>query len=216
MSGGTSRGPSDPLRPFTTTAQVPAVGRFDPRYGGDLGPGVIRVRRPAPLVLRVAVWVTAALLLAGLAGLGIHRLRPSALDALEVHRPSSGPVLPSATTSTTRPHGGASHAAAVSQVATTTTGASFSVSAAEYTVKVSAQAPCWVQATAPGSPAPVFAGTLSPGAQKTFTAVDGQIEVLLGAVRVTVSLSLAGSSTPAWTYTPTSAPYDLRFTSAST
>lgn len=211
MAGGGSLGHADPLRPFTTTAEVPAVGRFDPRYGG-----VRRVRRPPPLGLRVAVWVTAVLLLAGLAGLGIHRLRPSALGALEITTsPSPTAAAPATSTPTTSARGAKHPTAAVTETSATPTGATMEVSTAHYTVKVAAQAPCWVQATAPGSPSPVFAGTLIAGEDKTFSPLNGQVELLLGASRVTVSVLLAGSSAAAWTYTPTAAPFDLRFTSAS-
>lgn len=211
-TGATSAGHADRLRPFTTTAEVPAVGGFDPRRGR---PGVIRVRRPAPLALRVAVWLTAVLLLAGLAGLGIHRLRPSALGALEVKpTPSAGPATRSTSTTVAHAHTTAP-AQPVSQTATTATGATLEVATAQYTVKVSPQAPCWVQVTAPGSPAPVFEGTLGAGEVKTFSAVNGQVELLLGASRVTVSVLFAGKSAPVWTFTPTSAPYQLRFMSAS-
>lgn len=213
-TGGPNAGHADPLRAFTTTAEVPAVGRLDPRSG--MAPGVIRVRRPAPLALRVAVWLTALLVLVSLAGLGIHRLRPSALGALEVKASPGVGVRPAPTsTPTTSAHARTTPAEPVSQTAATATGATLEVAAAQYTIKVSAQAPCWVQVTAPGSPAPVFGGTLATGDVKTFSAVNGQIQLLLGARRVTVSVLFAGKATPLWTFTPTNAPYELRFTSAS-
>jgi len=215
-AGGAGSGHADRLRPFTTTAQVPAVGRFDPRPG-DAPWSVRRVRRPAPLALRVAVWLTGILLLVGLAGLGIHRLRPSALRALEV-RPS--PSSSAAAEATTTPPAGTAHprqtgpTVPVSQTATSATGATMEVETSQYTVKVSAQAPCWVEATAPGAPAPLYDGLLTTGDEKAFSALDGQLELLLGASRVTVEVALAGSTTPAWTFVPTTAPFDLQFTSA--
>jgi hypothetical protein len=207
-------GPADGLRPFTTTAQVPSLGGPGSHFAdtGLIYPLSSRPA-PAPVGLRVAVWATAVLLVVGLVGLGVHRLRPSALRALE-----AGGAIPatSRTTLATRSparagHGGSS--AAVRQTQTSSTGATWAVDAAQYTVTVSAQAPCWVQVTDPESSSPTFAGVLGGGAQKSFASAGGRLNLLLGASRVTVSVVLGGASTPVWTFTPTAAPFTLSFTS---
>ena len=78
-------GRPDPLQPFTSTAQVPAVGRggdlgYDPRFAptGSVAP-VGRRRAPAPLGLRLLVWLVALLLAVAGSGLAIAHLKPSLL-----------------------------------------------------------------------------------------------------------------------------------------
>jgi hypothetical protein len=204
----------DSLRPFTSTAQVPVVA--GPRYGPEGAvPRAVR-RRPAPLWLRLAVWGTALLVLAGVAGIAVHKVRPSALASLE-----PGPARPAAATHPTRPPATvpAPHKPTTSDpVVETPTGsqaATVQVDTARYTVTVAPQDRCWVQVTGPTSTTPQFAGVMAAGQQQTFHPVNGQLGVDLGASHVTVSVTLAGQSTPAWQFTPAAAPFTLSFTSTS-
>lgn len=219
---------SDSLRPFTSTAQVPAVSGSGPQYadqhadqyvdtyGGWVMPPKVR-RRPAPLWLRLAVWFTAVLVLAGLAGIAIHQVRPSALQSLEPGKahaaPASHPAASHPAAAPARP----SAPSASNPVTETSTGpqaASVQVDTAQYTVMVVAQNRCWVQATDPSSATPQFASVLAAGAQQTFHPSNGQLDLNVGASAVTVSVVLSGKTTAAWQFTPPAAPYTLTFSSS--
>jgi hypothetical protein len=222
-------GRPDPLQPFTSTAQVPAVGRgaepgFDPRFAptGSVG-AVGRARRaPAPLGLRILLWLVALLLVVAGAGLAVAHLKPAWLSALRVGNGtgSTATTSPPRASSTTaapshRSSSGTSHhqTGGVQETSTGSTSATVSVPSAEYTVLVQAQHPCWVQATLPTSATPVFASVVPAGGQQTFHSANGRLALELGASGVTVSVTEAGKSTPAWHFSPAAAPFNLTFTS---
>lgn len=209
----------DSLRPFTSTAQVPIVS--GPQYVDPHAEwGIPRRWRPAPLGLRLAVVFTALLVLAGLAGIAVHKARPSALAWLEPGRthPAASQTSRQAPPSTAAPAKAKAKAPSASQPVTqTTTGPQAStvqVDTTQYTVVVLAQNRCWVSASDPTSTTPQFASVLSAGAQQTFHPTNGQLDVNLGASAVTVSVMLAGKSAAAWQFTPPAAPYTLTFTSS--
>jgi hypothetical protein len=208
------------LRAFTSTAQVPSLASLheglDPFAPTGMVPALPAGWAPAPFGLRLAVWVTALLVVAGLALLGIHRVRPTWLRGIEVGASFGTPVAQAApaprqhTTKAPRPSGPVQLSQSGSSSATVT------VSSAQYTVLVSvAGQRCWVQATTPDSSTPVFSSVLSAGAQQTFSPGRGQLTLDLGASGVTVSVTLPGKHTASWQYTPQGAPFTLNFTSAS-
>lgn len=211
-------GPDDPLRPFTSTAQVPAVaGAYAGAGGGE--PAIVDRRRPAPLGLRLAVWATALLVVAGLAVIGVRQAYPSWLSAA----PARHSALAASGAATTTPghsassgSGPATPPAPTGPVSLTPSGpaaATVSVDSARYSVQVVAGGRCWVEVTTAGSTSPLFASVMAPGAQQTFQAANGKLGVELGASMVTVKVLLPNQRSPAWQWTPTAAPYQLSFTS---
>jgi hypothetical protein len=228
-AGHTSRFPGDTshLRAFTQTAEVPAVGarsvgaaapeglRFDRTDAVPVttwqGP---REPRPAPLVLRVAVWTTVVLLLVGGAGLAVHHWRPAWLAKIHL-------VAGSATAAGAHHRGAkASHPTTPpSKVTVTNSGpgtSTVTVRSASFAVVVAAQAPCWIRVTSPASFAPVFSATVPPGTTKTFASGNGRLTVELGASHVVMALQINGVDVPNWLFAPSSAPYVVNFRSATT
>jgi hypothetical protein len=173
-------------------------------------------RRPAPLGLRICVWTAGLLVVGGLVLLWVHHVRPVWLRGIEVGAakvpatPSPAPEHRAPTTTAPRRTGPVRVDLSGSDSATVT------VSSSQYTVLVTVQGlRCWVQATTPDSPTPVFANVLTTGAQQTFQPSKGQLTLDLGASGVTVSVTLAGKHTPSWQFTPQGAPFTLDFTSSS-
>lgn len=209
----------DSLRPFTSTAQVPVVTgtRYVETYAEWGMPRVVRWR-PAPLWLRLGVWFTGLLVVLGLAGIAVHKVRPSALRAFEAgtarpavthHSLAPASRAPAPVTSKTP-----STSTPITETSTGPQTGSVQVDTAQYTVTVTAQNRCWVQATVPASPTPVFASVLAAGAQQTLHPSNGQLDLNLGASGVTVSVTLANKTTSAWQFTPPAAPFTLTFTSS--
>ena len=215
-------GRPDPLEPFTSTAQVPAVGRgtelgYDPRFAPTGSVATYRRRAPAPLGLRLVVWLVVLLLVVAGAGLAVAHLRPAWLSSLRAgattattaHVPTTTAPAHTSTPGTTH-HG----AGGIVETTTGSTSATVTVPAADYTVVVQAQNPCWVQASVPTSATPVFASVMPAGSQQTFHPANGHLALELGASGVSVSVTEAGKSTAAWHFSPTAAPFNLSFTSA--
>lgn len=217
---GDGEGSGTSLRAFTSTAQVPSVAGLspqglDPFLPTGMVPALPARRAPAPLGLRIAVWMTALLVVAGLVLLGIHQARPAWLQGIEVGlapAAATAPTTPAPHSSTTTPSR-QSGPVRISQSGSDS--ATVTVSSTQYTVLVSVQGQrCWVQASTPGSSAPVFASVVPQGAQQSFQPDKGQLTVELGASGVTVSVTLAGKHSPAWQYTPQGAPFTLNFASS--
>jgi hypothetical protein len=223
-------GRPDPLQPFTSTAQVPAVGRgaapgFDPRFAptGSVAPVGRPGRAPAPLGLRLLVWLVLLLLVVAGAGLAVAHLKPAWLSSLRVGTAPATTATTAAggrSSSTTAPAhssgSGAGHhePGGIVETSTGSTSATVTVPAGGYTVAVEAQHPCWVQVTVPTSATPLFASVVPAGGQQTFHPANGRLALELGASGVTVSVTEAGKSAPAWHFSPVAAPFNLTFTSA--
>ena len=210
-SAGTAPGSS--LRAFTSTAEVPRVPHRSPTVSGQQV--AFGGRRPkAPLGLRLAVWATALLVVVGAALIWVNHQYPSvfhAAPAAAIHAPvTPGTAAPAGPkTGTAVPSGG------VVFTQGGPTSGSVTVSSAQYTVTVSAQAPCWVQVTTPGATAPLFGAVMQPGSQQTFHPANGQLAMNLGASKVTLAVLVGSAHTPSWHWSPTSAPFQLSFTSTS-
>ena len=219
-------GDSSHLRAFTQTAQVPQVAartvrpalppglRFD---STDSLPVTRRARpepRPAPLVLRVAVWSALVFLVLGAAGLAVHHWRPAWLTGLHLVATTGPP-------SGTRPTHGATPPAKVRAplVRETTSGplsAAVTVGSPAYAVVVTTAAPCWIHVTSPASFAPVFSATVPAGTTKSFTSASGQLSLELGASHAAVTVQIFGRTVPGFLLTPASAPYVVNFHSSTT
>jgi hypothetical protein len=228
-AGHTSRFPGDTshLRAFTQTAEVPAVGtrsvgtavsevlRFDRTDAVPVttwrGP---REPRPAPLVLRVAVWTTVVLLLVAGAGLAVHHWRPAWLAKIHL---VAGPPADAGSH-----HGGAGTPHPTippAKVAVTASGpgsSTVTVRSSSFSVVIATQAPCWIHVTSPTSFAPVFSATVAAGTTKTFASGNGRLSVELGASRVVMAVQINGVDVPNWLFAPHSAPYVVNFRSAPT
>jgi hypothetical protein len=163
----------------------------------------------------MAVWTTSVLVVVGLVLLGIHRARPSWLAGIEIGlspAAATTPAPPAPHPSTTT---GPRQSGPVQISQSGSDSARVTVASTQYTVLVSVQGQrCWVQATTPGSSAPMFAGVLSQGAQQSFQADKGQLTLELGASAVTVAVTLAGKHAPAWQYAPPGAPFTLNFSAS--
>jgi len=210
-SAGTA--PASSLRAFTSTAEVPRVQHRSPTVSGQQV--AFGGRRPkAPLGLRLAVWATALLVVVGAALIWVNHQYPSLFHpapAAATHAPvtpgTAAPARPKAGTST--PSSG------VVFTQGGPTSGSVTVSSAQYTVTVSAQAPCWVKVTTPGGAPALFQAVMQPGAQETFHPANGQLAVNFGASKVTVTVLVGSAHTPSWQWSPTAAPFQLSFTSTS-
>lgn len=210
---------------FTRTAQVPRIGGSpasyyrppDPRF---VNTGVVpkvgpyaAPRRKAPLGLRILVWLVVLLLLAGIAGLVVHKVRPQWLKSLEVATGTSAPAPARPAASA-----GASHGAS-STVTATGSGLAENVtvkvgSLGSYAVVVSAQDPCWVQVNTPASFSPQFSQVMQGGQSQTFKPANGQLTLLVGASHVTVTVVVNGKPAK-WSFTPPTAPFTLNFAQSS-
>lgn len=216
------------LQPFTRTAEVPVVagGAWATQDVYCAPTGMVaalpRYARPrAPFGLRLAVWLVALVLLAAVAGLVVHQVRPQWLRSLEV---GNGPAQPApAAPSASSTGGGATsgHAAApasghpspVRQTQAGPNSAAVSVTGASFQVIVSTQAPCWVQVTSPASFAPVFSQVMPAGTTQTFASSAGQLTVQVGASKVLLQVRIGGKTVPGWQFTPSAVPFTLNFTS---
>jgi hypothetical protein len=213
---------------FTRTAQVPRVGGSpasyyrppDPRF---VNTGVVPKvgpyappRRKAPLGLRILVWLVVLLLVAGIAGLVVHKVHPQWLKSLEVATGTSAPVGPAASA------GSGSHATSHSGSSTVTaTGSGLAENVTvkvgglgSYAVVVSAQDPCWVQVNTPASFSPQFSQVMQGGQSQTFKPANGQLTLLVGASHVTVTVTVNGKPAK-WSFTPPTAPFTLNFAQSS-
>lgn len=226
--GANGAGGAHHLQPFTRTAEVPVVGGgpwagHDPYFAptGMVAALPRHVRPRTPLGLVLALWLVALALVAALAGLVVHQVRPQWLRSLEVH---SGPAQPATATTqasgggggTTSGHdaSGTGHRSAVRQSPSGPNSAAVSVAATSFQVVVSTQAPCWVQVTSPASFAPVFSSVMPAGTTQTFSSSNGQLTVQLGASKVLLQVRTAGKTVPGWQFAPSAVPFTLNFTSA--
>ena len=235
-----SRYPGDGshLRAFTQTGQIPGVGRSSGgSYRGRAQtmdhtgvfaavPAIRPYVRPAPLGLRVAVWTTAGLVAVGLLGLAVsHWQRQWLADIHVIHGPDHpgtssgasfefGPGSPSASSSPSS-SSSSSSSATVSQTDSGPGVSAVTVRAADFAVVVAASQPCWVSASTPQSFQPIFQGTLQSGQTTTLDSANGQLTVQLGARQVALAVKIGGKLVPGWLFQPSSAPYTLNFTSAS-
>jgi len=228
VAGHLSRYPGDTshLRAFTQTAQVPQVKsprpvrpslppglRFD---STDAIPVTLRGRpepRPAPLALRVAVWSTALLLVAGIGGLAVHHWRPAWLRKIHL---VAGPPRAGATTShgTSPAHG--VHLPIVTETASGPLSATVTVRSSVFSVVVTTAAPCWIHVSSPASFAPIFSATVPAGTTKSFTSASGHLSVELGASHVSMTVQILGKTVPGWVLAPRAAPFVVNLHSAPT
>ncbi len=239
--GHLSRYPGDGthLRAFTQTDEVPGVKRVPvPAGNGHVAnpelnhtgsfpatPSIYQGTRPAPLVLRAALWFTAAVLVVALGGLAVQHYQPQWLKDIHLVRAhglsTAGTGTSSAGTSTGSAGQGATtprkpaHPSPVSMTATGSGSANVSVQASNYSVVVAAWAPCWTVVHSPQSFSPIFASTLQGGQVKVFDPTDGQLSVSMSASLVTVQVRINGKTVPGWLFKPTSVPFVLNFSSAS-
>ncbi len=235
-TGHLSRYPGDGthLRAFTQTDEVPGIMRVKhPEANGhdshpaldDTGsfpaaPAIYTGVRPAPFVLRAALWLTASVLVLALAGLAVQHYQPQWLT--DIHLVHHNHTLTAATSGTATGSGATSQSkkstnpALVSMTTTGTGSANVSVQASNYTVVVAAWAPCWTVVHSPQSFSPIFAATLQSGQIKEFNPTDGQLTVSMSASLVTVQVKINGKTVPGWLFKPTSVPFLLNFSSAST
>ncbi len=227
VPGHLSRYPGDTshLRSFTQTAQVPQVKtprtvrpslppglRFD---STDAIPVTLRGRpepRPAPLALRVAVWSTALLLVVGVGGLAVHHWRPAWLR--KIHLVEGPPTGGAATSHGPRPP--AARGPVVKEAASGPLSATVTVRSSVFSVVVTTAAPCWIHVSSPASFAPVFSATVPAGTTKSFTSSSGQLSVELGASRVSMTVSILGTTVPGFVFAPRAAPFVVNFHSAPT
>ena len=220
------------LRAFTQTAEIPVAGGV--RAPGDGAASVHFADTDAiPITSRehprtrathrwfqVTLGLTALLLLLGVAGLTVHHYQPQWLADIHVTRPHSPTVTAKPGFVTPKQSRRSSHSSTpplrslITQTAGPTGFASVAVHAKSYRVEISAQQPCWIDATAPPDGSrPLFVDVLQAGDTKTLTPVKGQLSVEFGASFITVQIQVAEKTVPGWSFTPPTAPFSLSFAS---
>ena len=226
-----SRYPGDGshLRAFTQTAQVPSVGGGTPNgRGHDLAfartgmfaaiPRRHVYVRPAPLPLRVAVGITAALVAIGLLGLAVNHWNRQWLADLHIIRSTTNGSASTGAQSlgalSSQPSTPSSGASTVSQADSSPASSTVTVRSANFHVVVAAIQPCWIYVSTPQGTTPIFTGTLQAGQTSTFDSSGGQLGIQLGASQVVVAVKIGNKLVPGWLFRPAAAPYTVNFTSA--
>ena len=221
---GPDAGQGEHLRAFTSTAQVPAVGWYPGQHPSSAPTGTVPVYQPpvvepVNLLLRLSVWLVGFLVLVGLAGVAIHKVRPQWLRGFTVG--ATSPTTVAGETPTTAGNGstqttarsGQQKAGPVTVTTQSPTAATVTVDATSYTVQVVTSAPCWVEVTGGSSSAATFAATLPPKTTKQFNAQNGTLTLNGGASGVVITVLENGKAVKGWQYTPTAAPFTLHFVS---
>jgi cytoskeletal protein RodZ len=224
------------LRAFTQTAEIPIARAIGAPGGGAASEHFVETdaipitsrphpkMRLAPRWLEAMLGLTALLLLLGAAGLAVHQYKPQWLADIHLahgHSPAVNATTGSVTPNQSAHSSRASHTstsasrALVTQTASGTGSASVTVHAKSYQVVISAQKPCWIDATIPpGGSGPVFMGILQAGDTKTLAPVQGELSIEFGASFVIVQIQIAGKTVAGWSFTPPTAPLTLSFTTS--
>jgi hypothetical protein len=218
------------LRAFTQTAEIPVTGGV--RALGDEAASlhfadtnaIPIISREQPRARHSHQWFqttlgfTTLLLLVGVVGLAVHHYEPQWLANIHVTRARS-PAVNAKTGSVTPEQSRRSSRVSVSplpslitQTEGRTGSASVVVHAKSYQVLISAQKPCWIDATVPPDVSrPLFVDVLQAGDTKTLAPVGGKLSIEFGASFVTVQIQVTGRIVPGWTFTPPAAPFSLSF-----
>lgn len=197
------------LRSFTQTAEVPIVegspGFYPQRHR----------RRKAPIGLRLLTWLLLLLLVVGGAGLSVYHYKPQWLRDIHVLKThTKTPIVAAPHTKTTSPE----HVTTptTQPVRTTSVGvgtASVDVAVANYTVVVTATAPCWVEAQVPVSEKPLVNHTLVGGQSVSIPVTGGQLSLTLGSVAAKITIEVGGKP-QFWLLRPNGVPFVVTFTNA--
>jgi hypothetical protein len=207
----------DPGGLHSNTAQVPLLMTNTGVVPTGMPPARTSAARRtvrAPLALRILVAVVAVAVLAGLAGLMIHRYEPHWLDdslgITQSQHPTAqgaGPAVPSTSSTTTT--------VTPSFTVTTTSPdtASLSVRAPTFLVQVTAAGnPSWIQATTAGKPAPTFSGLLTADQSRSFS-VQQSLSIEVGSIAAHIVVSVGHKTVGS--YVPPAAPYTMTFRAVS-
>lgn len=220
-TGHLTRFPGDRshLEAFTQTAEtVPVRGGARAKPGGDMLTGAypavppLRIRparRRPPLILRLTLWTTLALIVVGGAGLAIDHWRPQLLKDIHV---LSGPPAKKSHSS----QGQGSSTQAPQLVSSTSTGPSseqMTVKAANYQVVVKALAPAWIEVSSPASSSPLFENTLQTGEQQAFDSTNGALTVEFGGAQAISAVEIDGHAVANSLFKPPVVPFTLNFKS---
>ncbi|MHB8439983.1 MAG: RodZ domain-containing protein [Acidimicrobiales bacterium] len=207
--------PTPNPQPATRFVTPSAGASWDPvgtgRAGGGLYPRTVVM--PAPLPLRLAVWLVALLVAVGAAGLaaqhgaahwlGEIRLGPAPVRPFATSQNASGTVASPATR------------AVVVLASSGPTSDAVSVRATQFSVVVETAARSWVQVSTSSGVAPTFAGMMQAGDVRVFDAVGGKLSMQIGAGGVTLRVRVGGQIVPGWSFRPPVAPLMLNFASTS-
>lgn len=187
----------------SNTAQVPLAVVDTGVTPAVPGRPAQKARRPgAPVWLRLVVALVALAVLAGVAGLVIHQVRPSWLTSLGItHGPAAkGPAKAGAP---------ASKPAVFTVASTSSTGATFDIRASAFLVRViPVGSASWMQATDSEHVSPIFAGVVAAGQSHDFL-VTGSITVEVGSPSAHAFISV-GNKVVGF-YFPTAAPFTMTF-----
>ncbi len=225
-----SAGQNGHLRSFTQTAEVPlspaqrarlhqtqALAQFADTGAIPLATSLGRGPSHGPRTLQIIVGVAALLLLLGIGGLAVAHYEPKWLS--DMHLTHSAANVTTTTPVQARHHRPSSSSSSQSVIALPAANGSESVTvhSQSYQVLVAAQKPCWIDATgtaqSSGS-APVFEGVLQAGETKVLNPVNGALSIEFGASLVTVQVEMNGKTVPSWSFSPSTVPFTLSFTSS--
>jgi Helix-turn-helix domain len=209
------------------TGTFPVVPRRELRHSRR---AVARARRQlrAPRSLKIVTWLACLFVLAALVGLGIRQWHPQWLATSHIlrvvqpgsqhARPAASPLLPVAQPAaakevprTTAPPAHHHQTSPVVAGLVGPSGEAYTVNTANFTVKVAATGPCWVQITSSKSPFPLVSGVQSGGKSLSESA-KGTMTVELGSSSVFVGIVIKGKTV--FFATPHSVPYTYTFVPA--
>jgi hypothetical protein len=212
---------------FRQTAEVPfPTGSSPLSYSErtslgftDTGPIMLDslgLKPRASLWLRIPIAIAVILLLVAGAGLAIQHYEPKWLTAIHVthgRTRSSGHTTPSTPSATqiAGSHGGSSRV--IVPYLAGEASATIAVHSNNYEVVISAEQPCWIDATGSGGSVPVYTGELQSGQTKSLAPVGGNLSVQFGAHYVSAHVQIEGKTVPGWSFNPATAPFTLSFQS---
>jgi len=223
------RGSSRPARDVagpeaaTVTAEIPVVqttergGRARPVRGTD--EWYATRARPAPYVVRLAVWLLSFVLVLLLAGRAVEHYHPAWLDFLRNTTPAGATT--SLAPSARRHSPGAplrrvtATPAGFRLVSSSATGTTYAVPSQAYSVVVTTSARCWTQIAAPaGSTAYRYAQTVAPSESPKAFALTGSSTVVVDHTVTSIRVEIGGTSVGTITSPKVGYPYSFRPTTS--
>lgn len=217
VGGGVAGSPSGPAAYGYGVATGPPTGTFPVVPRQDLKKSrrsVAKARRKvkAPRWLKVATWVTGALVAVIVVGFGLLHWRSNWLvqsHIIRVVQPQG--TLASGSAGSAGAHASPPTKALVVPTGTTAQSSTFAVGTPHYTVVLVTSGPCWIQVTSSQSATPLISGVQAAGKTLAFAA-QGTMTAQVGSSSVVLSIKVGTKSV--FSDAPQAVPYTYTFTPA--